>query len=216
MMFMAVSRPCEGFVLSLIIMGALFLWMLGRRGPSLRVSVLTILLPIVLLMLVLVGALGFYNVRTTGKVTRMPYMLYEDQYAVAPFMVWQKPRPEPVYHHKFIRDHMIDYALMEYQRQQTPAGLARETVSKFTTVARGFFWDFNPTYVWLLVLLLPLATLPAMLRRDRWMQFALVVLVLFTLALSLETWMWPRYAAPIAGVLFLFTVQALRYLSLRR
>jgi hypothetical protein len=216
MMFLAVSRPYEGFVLSLLVMLALFGWMLSSRGPAWRVSLFSILLPIVLLMLVLVGALGFYNVRTTGKVARMPYMLYEEQYAVAPFMVWQKPRPEPVYHHRFIRDHMIDYALMEYQRQQTPAGLARETGWKFMNVLRGFFWDFNPTWLWLCSLALLLATVPAMVRRDRAMQFALLLVAVFALALSLETWMWPRYAAPAAGLFCLVTIQALRRLSVWR
>jgi hypothetical protein len=135
----------------------------------------------------------------------MPYMVYEERYAVAPFLVWQKMRPEPSYNHALIREHFVGYATEEYQAQQTVGGFARETVKKLKRLARDYTWRF--------AFLLPLIALPWVWRRGGWNRFPILAVGLFGLAILQETWMWDRYAAPIGGLFFVAVLLGLRQLA---
>jgi hypothetical protein len=209
---LAVTRPFEGFVLALIVGACLIPWLLGRHRPVASVLLLRWVLPAALVLGPFFAWLGWYNYRVTGKATRMPYMEYEEQYAVAPFMVWQKPRPEPVFRHKLIRNHMMNYAFEEWRRQQTPAGLARETVLKIYRLIEGYGWSFFPTALWLALLAGFAAFAPSAIGSNPAMRLAAMMLGAFAVILMIETWMWPRYAAPAASLLFLLMVQTFRQL----
>ncbi len=211
---LANSRPYEGFVLSVIVIGTLLVIIGRRKSPMWPVLIQRVVLPVAVVMSLVLGLLGYYNYRVTGNPLHMPYMEYEKQYAVAPFMVWQKPRPEPVYRHPFIRDHMVKYALGEYEEQQTLSGFLHATWQKFSGLTTVAFWYFHPALVWLAVFCLPLIALLRALPRDRWLKLAALIFSLFMLALVLETWMWDRYAAPIAAVVLLLIIGALRQLKL--
>ena len=203
MAILANSRPYEGFVLSLLLMTALLAWMVSRDGPAIRVSLGRIVLPLLVVLTLTGGALGFYNKRVTGSALRMPYWVHEASYATAPVFLWQSPRPEPIYRHKAIRDFHISerYA---YTRQQTITGLVHGIGGKFLTLAGAYF---RP-----LALALALAALPCVLMRDRWMRFALLLGILFMIGLLADVWMFPHYAAPAAALALLLTLQSMRHL----
>jgi len=45
----------------------------------------------------------------------MPYTVNRLTYAVAPYFIWQKSQPEPLYHHAVMRDFYINYELRSFE-----------------------------------------------------------------------------------------------------
>lgn len=208
MAILANSRPYEGLILSVLAMAGLVWWMSSREGPTLLVSLRRIALPIFIVLGVTAGLMSVYNLRVTGNPFRMPYMVHESTYSVAPPFLWQRPRPEPVYRHKELRDCHVGWELPTYTSQRSIGGFASEGVWKILLLTAGCFWLWVPTLA-LLVISLPPIT-------DRWTRFALLTLGLFIVAQLVETWLHLHYAAPIASLVFMFVLQAMRYLHSRR
>jgi len=230
MAVLANSRPYEGLVLSLLVAGVLLVRLAGPGGPTAGVSVRRIVLPIFIVLALTAAAAGYYNWRVTGDALRMPYMVHEETYAVAPVFLWQHARPEPNYRHKEMRDFYIGWTLPFYARQRSVRGLIYRSKNKLVVLGHGFFRLFRPTthgqeeprdlgfpfrYLQFILAALPLVTLPQLLR-NRWMQFALLACVLFTAALLLGTWTLAHYAAPALGLVFIIVLQAVRHLRLWR
>jgi hypothetical protein len=206
MVILAISRPFEGMVLSLILLGALAVWLVRNRDTLELPDLKRLFVPVTFIMGFFIGGQALYNGLITGDPLKLPYMVYEEQYAVAPFLVWQKPRPESKYHHPLIRNHFVDYALREYRAQQTLTGFAKESFNKVKRLAR----DYTLKYV----LVIPLLALPWIWRQGGWNRFALVAFGLFGLVVIQETWMWDRYVAPIGGLFFVVVMLGLRQMSL--
>src|SRR5205085_4576155 len=61
-------------------------------------------------------------------------------------------------------------------------------------------------------LTIPLIALPWTLR-DRRMRVPLIMAGVFIVALAIETWMLPHYAAPAAALVYLLLVQCMRHLA---
>ncbi len=93
MAVLANSRPYEGAVLCILVVGAL-LWHRLRRRDPIRLSAST-LAAFLIVLLPALAALGFYNLRVTGHPFRLPYQVHEATYGITPLFIWQRPRPEP-------------------------------------------------------------------------------------------------------------------------
>jgi hypothetical protein len=198
---LANSRPFEGLVLTLLA-GMLFVKSVKSR-PAPAALLTRAVLPLGVVLLLTAGLMGYYNWRITGRPFQLPYAVHEEIYAVAPPFLWQSTHSEPAYRHKELRDQHAGWELQLYEEQQTLWGFLSGAAAKISGLFQAFFAP--------LLLLVSLITFP-LLRRDRWMRLVLVILGLFTLALLSETWMHAHYAAPIAGLVLLLSVQALRYL----
>lgn len=205
MIVLAISRPFEGLVVTLIVFGGLVFWLVKNRASLHSAALKRLFIPVAVIMGIFFGFQGFYNGRITGDPLVLPYMVYEKQYAVAPFLVWQKPRPEPKYNHDLIRRHFVEYAMSEYQAQQTASGLAKETYRKLKRLARDYTWKY--------VMLAPLLALPWVWRRGGWNRFAVAALGIFGVVVMQETWMWDRYVAPAGVFFFAVTMLCLRQLT---
>jgi hypothetical protein len=207
---LANSRPYEGLLASLPVVVGLLVWMIGKNGPAIQVSINRIVLPIFMILAFTGVAMGFYNLRVTGSPLRMPYMVHDAIYSMVPFLLWQHPRPELTYHHEIIRNHHVR-KLAYYMEQQSVQGFARASVEKVKDL-----WRFYQGYPGLrLALTLPLLMLPWVMR-DRWPRFALLIGGIFVAGLSMETWLHPHYAAPVMGLGFALVLQAMRHLRLWR
>jgi hypothetical protein len=207
---LANSRPYEGLVVSLPVAVVLLLWMFGKNGPPLQVSITRTVLPIFMVLTLTGMAMGYYNLRVTGDPLRMPYLVHESTYAMAPFFLWQNPRPEPIYRHEIIRNHHAR-ALSHYMEQQSIGGLVKASVQKVKELWNFYQGSYQPR----LVLTLPLFILPLVLR-DRWPRFALLTCGVLLAALAMETWVAPHYAAPVIGLVFALVIQAMRHLRMWR
>jgi hypothetical protein len=207
---LANSRPYEGLLVSLPMAVALLVWMLGKNGPMARVAISRIVLPILAILVVTGGAMGFYNWRVTGNLLRTPYHVYEDTYAPMPLFLWQPPRPMQTYRHAVMRDFYL-FADYLFKEQRSLQGLAWMGWHKVKT-----YWTFYQGGRYLrLVLTIPLILLPWLLR-DQWSRFALLTCGVLAVGLFIEPWMHPHYAAPITGLVVMLVLQALWHLSLWR
>ncbi len=199
---LANSRPYEGFVLSLPVAGALLTWRPGRGHPPVRAVLRRLALPLGLVLLVTAGAMGYYFWRVTGSPLRIPYQVNRDTYAIAPYFLWQSPRPEPAYRHKVMRDFYVNGELPLYLETRTLGGLVVDEVSKGVVL-----WCFfiGPA------LTIPLAVTPWVLR-DRRTRFLLLAGGVSIVGLAMEVWFHPHYAAVMTALILALVLQAARHL----
>jgi hypothetical protein len=203
---LANSRPYEGFIVSLPAAAMLMVSMVGKSTPVMRVSIRSVALPIFVVLVLTAGAMGYYNLRVTGDPLRLAHLLAYETYGVVPVFLWQHPKPEPLYHHKVMRDFYTGWGIKSYMRQYSIAGIVRG-VEKQSRILGKFYLG--------LLLTVPLITLPWVLK-DRWMRLAFWTCAMLMAAFLMHTWVFPHYAAPITGLIFALVLQAMRHLRLWR
>ena len=193
---LANSRPFEGLLLAAPVAVTLAAWALRRGWPAARP-----LAPMLGVVGLTALAMLAYNRAVTGSPWNMPYQVHEAQYAVGPLFLFQKLRPEPVYHHAAMKALWTGGALDDYQNNFR-LGLVAASLNKLERV-----WAFflGP------LLTVPLITLPWVLggKRCRLIYIALGVFLLGTLA-AID--ILPHYAAPATALIYLTVVQSLRCL----
>jgi hypothetical protein len=187
---LANSRPFEGLVFALALAAAGY-WKVVR-GPALWTA---------LLVLSVAGAgMMYYFQRVTGNPLMIPHVLYRQTCAAAPLFIFQKPRPQPEFHHQVLRD-FSEWEVQTYtQARSRPLASIRERA--------GTYWRFFCG--WLFTI--PLICL-AWLWKDRDARRLALALVFFLgAALLLQVWQNPHYAAPAAGLFFLLVTLGLQRL----
>jgi hypothetical protein len=202
---LANSRPYEGFVFSLSALGYLGCWMFHDRPPLGKV-IARFIVPVSLVLLIAGLSMCYYFWRVTGNPFRMPYQVNRETYAVAPYFIWQKLQPEPVYHHEEMRIFYTQWELGGFLQTQTMTGLMLHTLRK---VAGRWICYLG------LPLTIPLLACPCILR-DRKMRFFLIAGAIFFLGTFFETWTLNHYVAPAIGLLYVVLVQCMRHLRLWR
>ncbi|MBK8316739.1 MAG: hypothetical protein IPL01_23090 [Acidobacteria bacterium] len=202
---LANTRPFEGMVLALLL-GLLTIFRLVRGElHGLSRLIIRVALPAALILIIAGGSMAFYNMRVSGHPLLMPYLLHEENYAVAPAFVWQKPRPDPLYRHDSIRLFYTGYALESYTVQKNlPGFIKKGLIRKIGILLRGYISN--------LAMAFPLLALPWAWRRDKWLRVVMLTLAGFIAVLLTETWMVPHYAAPGAPLIFIAVVLCFRYL----
>ncbi len=203
---LANTRPFEGFAFSLPVAAVLLVWMISQKRLPASVVVSRALLPLVLLLGVTGAAMGYYFGRVTGNALVMPYQVDRQTYAIAPYFIWQKPRPEPVYHHAEMRDFYVNYELKDYQSEMSLLGFVQHVGRKLRDL-----WSFyvGPVFT------LPMLALPCLFR-DRKMRVPLIIGGAVAVGSLIEVWTLAHYLAPAFGLFILFLVQCMRHLRLWR
>lgn len=208
MAILANSRPYEGLILSVILVAGLLWWIRSSERPPWRIVLKRIALPILIVLVITAGAMGYYNQRVTGNALLMPRLVHEATYAVTPNFLWQAVKPEPIYRHKEIRELYTDFELSFYKNQHSFRGFAVWSTVKVLSLFISYFS--------LVGLLLPIVAIPLVVDKNRWMRFALLTIGLFIVALLPETYFQLHYAAPITGLVILLSVQSMRQMKLWR
>jgi hypothetical protein len=206
MAILANSRPYEGLVLSLAAIAALVWWFVRRNRLGLAFALRRVGLPLALVLGANAGWMAWYNFRVTGNAFRLPYLVHEETYGIAPVFLFQSARPVPIYRHEALREFHQEWELPTYVNQRSLQGLLSEARRKLYVLGSAFL--LTPLF------LLSVITLPWVVRSNGWMRFALVTCGLVTAALLVETYSAARYAAPITALVFVLLVQGLRYLRL--
>lgn len=205
---LANSRPYEGLIFCVPVGVALIAWVVGKSRPTLRFVISRFVVPLGVVLFVAALATCYYFWRVTGSPFRMPYQVDRSTYAVAPYFLWESPRPEPVYHHAAIRDFYTHNELDFYRRTRSSRGILGVITVKFLHL-----WMFYLGPLLTLPLVLAIATLPwgfSWRSVSEPVRFLLLEAGVFLAGLSVEVYFFPHYAAPLTGVLFALLLCALR------
>jgi hypothetical protein len=196
------TRPYEGLLICLPVGVALGHWaMKGKTRPPLGVLARRAVVPM-LVICAAVSWLGYYDYRTFGSALTLPYTINRQTYAIAPYYIWQQPRPEPMYRHAAMHDFYKITEFPMYPRVHSLTGYLPWTVVKAA---------FNVLFFAGLSLLPPLF----MARRvfsDRRVRFLVVCLLVMACGMAIEIYLIPYYLAPFTAAFYAIGLQMMRHL----
>lgn len=203
---LANSRPFEGFLFSVPVAAWFFWWLVGKtksRVP-LRVRVLRVLGPVAAILTVTISFMGYYNWRLTGNALLFPHVLNSRTYRSMGLFLWDHPKPPLQYHNDQFEDFYNGWEREDYQN--TWSDVWRVSGEKLTRGGSTYFW-------WGALLLLP--GIPYVFL-DRRMRIPTLIFSLTCLGFLSLIWSFPHYAAPVACVIILMLLQAIRHLRWMR
>jgi len=196
---LGITRPYEGLLLCIPVLASLAYWLFTARRPPLRTLLLRAV-PGVALLAVAIGWLGYYDYRAFGSPLTLPYTVDRATYAMAPYFVWQKPRPEPHYRFAEMRRFYHVDEMNSYDRVHShPVGMTVDKVAQTVYFFAG------------LALLPPLFMLPWALRDQR-IRFLVVSLVCLAAGTVIEIFLHAHYVAPFTAAFYAVGLQCMRHL----
>ncbi|MGB8886001.1 MAG: hypothetical protein WCC87_04715 [Candidatus Korobacteraceae bacterium] len=197
---LATTRPYEGLLLCPPVAVALGRWMFwGKKRPS-PAGLLRLSAAPVTLILAAGAWMGYYNYRAFGNPLTLPYTVNRDTYAMAPYFVWQSPRPQPVYRHEVLRRFYQESELVDYQKIHTH--FFRQSLLK-VLAATLFFGG---------VALLPPLLMFRRVLMDRRTRFLVVCMAVMMAGMVVQIFFIPHYVAPFTAVFYALGLQAMRHL----
>jgi hypothetical protein len=203
---LVISRPYEGMLLCLPVAVYLGHWAIfGKNRPaSARLAYLGAL-P-VLITMVAVAWLSWYDYRAFQNPLTLPYSVNRAQYAMAPYYVWQAPRPEPAYHHDAMRRFYSFNELRDFKKIHSLTGFLPQTLAKLVRTFEFFAG---------IALLVPLI----MIRRvflDRRVRFLVLCTLVLAAGMVIENFLIAHYLAPFTAAFYAIGLQAMRHLRVWR
>lgn len=205
---LAASRPYEGGVVCLAAGVCLLVSWFTKRRPPLGKALASFAAPMFLLLSLTALGTGYYFYKVTGSPFHLPEAEQRVPYGIAPIFLWQSAGPAPVYRHKALHDFYAVWEVKEVLPEiRTVPGLLWNAVKKILSV---WLFFLGPA------LTVPLLFLPQIVKRDRRMRVLIAVGCASAVALELNAWFYPHYAAPVTGLLFALVVQGLRHLRVWR
>jgi hypothetical protein len=198
---LALTRPYEGLLLCLPVAVALIHWAWrGDNRPKPIVLLRRAALPAALLLATLCW-LGYYNYRSFGSPTTLPYTADRAQYGIVPYFIWQPLRSEPHYRYDVIA-HYYEHEVGYYQKIRSIRGYLPTTLDKAVGVI-VFYAGF--------ALLLPLIMARRVLM-DRRVRFLVLCVAVFVVSMTIEVFTFPHYLSPFLAALYALGLQAMRHL----
>jgi hypothetical protein len=191
---LVLTRPYEGILLCLPVSIALIHWMWkGKNRPS-----------ALALARLAVAWMGYYDYRAFGNPLTPPYTVDRNTYAIAPYYVWQQPRPEPAYRYAAIRSF--------YEKEKGEMGFYTQIHSLKGFVPRtlekvAFTFLFYAGFT----LMIPMI----MVRRvflDRRLRFLVVCVAVLAAGMVIEIFLLAHYVAPFTAAFYAIGLQAMRHL----
>jgi hypothetical protein len=198
---LANTRPYEGMVLTLVVGMRLAIWVV-RNKPEIGALLRRVAIPALLVLVAAGSGTAYYFWRVTGHALTMPQQLNRDTYAIAKYFYWQKPYPQPAYHHKEISDF--------YHREYDDFWRARSISSmpQFLMMgARIWIFYISPT------LTIPLFFLGRTVR-DRRVRFLVIATTTGFASSAVVVFFNTHYVAPVVCGLVGLLVQNMRHLRL--
>lgn len=199
---LALTRPWEGFLVSIFAALPLAIYLLRGNQMERAALIKKVILPSVFILSVLLAWIGFYNKTVTGNMFVAPYQLERDTQGVGAYFLWQSPKGVPEYRHEITRRFYVDWALNRYHKQKQD--YLREVVFKR---AKRFFHLFLGPSLLLALLCFPLTPF------NPWFVLNILGLSALAIFLTQTTSFNPHYFAPAICLLYAVIVQGLRSLS---
>jgi len=204
MALLMMTRPYEGMLLCLPVAIYLIQWIcVEKNAPSWHVLIKRAAMPLVLLVAV-ASWMGYYDYCAFGSPLRLPYTVDRAEYAMAPYYVWQSPKPEPHYRHAEMRHFYYVNEMGGYTKIHNLRGFLPETMIK---LVRSFEFYAG------IVLLIPMIMLRRVLL-DRRIRFLVLCCLLLACGMVIEIFLIPHYLAPFTSAFYAIGLQAMRHLRL--
>jgi len=201
---LGITRPYECLLLSIPVTIVLIHWLIkGRNRPSPRQLLRLAALPL-LLVVASAAWLGYYDTRVNGSPTTLPYTINRAAYAMAPYYIWQKPRPEPAYRHPAMRSYYYATEMDVYHHFHSIPGFLMATFVK-SLAAILFFGGFA---------FLPLAFMLRRVFLDRRIRFLVIAVGVLIAGMLIENFLVLHYLAPFTAALYAIGLQAMRHMRL--
>lgn len=202
------SRPYEGVFYSAPILLALAYFFF--RSKLHTGVVRRILLPISIVIVITLSAMGYYFWRCTGSSFRTPYIVNLRAYEVAPLFPWQGIRPSPTYRHPVMKKFYSGWPVQQYnEARHSPAAHIAVRLIK------GGLFFVGPALLlpWLLLVgILPYGMSLRQLGHKTGLLLATCFLTI--VGLSLPVYFEAHYAAPACCAFYALELQALRRIRL--
>ena len=202
---LANSRPFEGLIFCLPVLGSLALWLCLGKGPSWRIATRQIVVPFCAVMFLCLCFVGYYNLRLMGHPSLFPYVVNVRSHFAVPQLAWgrtvasfhfQNPQFEAYYNHW-------------WPAMAWPTGRP-DGVMHIVRASGLNAWKFIVFFAYPEFLVTMLAA-PWILR-DRRMRLPIVQAILCFAGFLLVAWFQPHYAAPLAVTTFTLMTQGLRHI----
>ena len=198
---LALTRPYEGVLLCLPVAVMLIHWeWRGKNRPRPAVLLSRAAIPMALLLATLCW-FGYYNYRSFGSPTTLPYTVDRAQYGIVPYFIWQPLQPAPHYRYDVIA-HYYEHEVGYYQKVRSIRGYVPATLDKTIGVI-VFYAGF--------ALLLPLIMTRRVLL-DRRVRFLVICVAVFVASMLIEIFTFPHYLSPFMPALCALGLQAMRHL----
>jgi hypothetical protein len=201
---MALTRPYEGLLLCIPVAVTLGYWVWkGKSRPPVVVLVRRAAVPLALI-LAAIAWLGYYDYKAFGSPTTLPYTVNRNTYAIAPYYVWQEPRPEPDYRHPAMRAF--------YEKQKGEMGFYTQIHSlkgflPYTMEKVVLTFLFYAGFIFVVPLI--------MVRRvflDKRVRFLVVCTLVLAAGMVIEIYLLAHYVAPFTAAFYAIGLQAMRHL----
>jgi len=203
---LANSRPYEGLVFSLPIVGLLLVWLFRKRGAEVWKSVRRVVVPLALVLSATALAMGYYNWRVTEHPLRMPYVAYENAYVVTPNLFFEPRHPVPTYRHKVMRDYYVN----RYSWPRTLNGFLLPQLDRIVGINVFYFGVVLTFAVVMCLAILPYGFKWKQINRQT--RFLVLVLAFSVVGLSFEVPPNPHYAAALTCVILALVLVTMRRL----
>ena len=210
---LAASRAYEGMFLALPIAVVLGVWILGKKRPPFGLVLRRVVVPLALVLVLALGALGYYFWRVTGSPFRLPYQISMKTYGLL-YFAWQKPAFPARYHHAVLQQfYEGSFNLGEYESSRRHPIL----LALYNVIPLWIFF-LGPALtlpLFMLALLAPYGfSLRAVGGKTR-LLLAVCASVYLGMALTVYRPL-PHYAAPATAALYALILRAMRHLRLWR
>ena len=198
------TRPYEGLLLCLPVAWVLGRWALvGKKRPG-RAELLRRAAVPLLVVTAGISWLGYYDYRAFGRPTALPYTVNRAAYAMAPYYIWQSPRPEPNYRHSAMQRFYYEVEMKPYWKIHSWAWFIPISLAKvYLTVL--FFAG--------LVLFPPLVMMCRVLY-DKRVRFLVLCVAFLSAGMVIEVYLFPHYLAPFTAAFYAIGLQAMRHLRI--
>jgi hypothetical protein len=206
---LANTRPYESLFFTLPILTWFVIWLRSRNAPQKRILILHVVLPLAILLVATLAAMGYYFRQTTGSAFLTPFSVNVSTYNPVPYFPWQRMKTIPEYHHPVLRAFYLNWWMRQYQ-------YARSHPVMLLLLKASTFWYFFMGALFTLPLFVAVFAVP---RGISFRQFSrrtkLLTLICASVMIGalLPVFFNPHYIAAITAAIYaliLFAMQKVR------
>jgi hypothetical protein len=202
---LANSRPFEGLIFSVPVVGILLFWLFRKQRPPWGQTLPLVVAPFCAVILLCGMFMAYCNWRGTGNPLLFPYTANERVYeSSAPALLWQKATA-PIHYANAQFDvfyNGVNHDTWQEGRADSIGKVIRLMVRDAGRFVRFLLWP---------ELCVPFLMLFWILR-DRRVRFLVAQTAICFFGFVLVAWFFPHYAAPLVATVFALTMQGFRHL----